>query len=71
MRAREAILRKRCGVGHSFDLAAGFKESEDPYDEYYTVVKANDCTKNISEPLFSAGLIDDNFEEKIKEVMKS
>ncbi|MEC8545047.1 MAG: DNA-3-methyladenine glycosylase I, partial [SAR324 cluster bacterium] len=45
LKKREAILRKRCGVGQDYDFRFSDKP-EDPFDEYYTVVKANDCTKN-------------------------
>lgn len=66
LEAREAILRKRCGVGRAYDFKLS-GEPEDPYDEFYTVVKANDCTKNISEPLFSAGLVGENWQERTEQ----
>ena len=66
IKAREAILRKRCGVGADYDFRVPDKPG-DPFDEYYTVVKANDCTKNISEPLFSAGLVRDDYVQKGEE----
>jgi hypothetical protein len=61
LKIREAVLRKRCGVGQDYDFNFS-KQPEDPYDEFYSKVKANDATKNISSPLFSAGLLNDDWD---------
>lgn len=70
MKAREAILRKRCGIGKEYDFQFSDRP-EDPFDEFYTVVKANDCTKNISEPLFSAGLLRDDWRERTEQTAQA
>ena len=54
---REAVLRKRCGVGPEYDYDNFDDASVDPYDSYHAFVRLNDYTKNISEPLFSSGLL--------------
>ena len=61
--AKEAVLRRRNGFGFSYDMqerSGGELGVSDPYSEFYTVVLANDYTKNISEPIHSSGLIDDS-----------
>lgn len=42
------------------ERSGGELGNSDPYSEFYTVVLANDYTKNISEPIHSSGLIDDD-----------
>ena len=68
---RQAILRKRTGYTAT-DMEMKPKNPNDgPYDEFYTVVKANDYTKNISEPLFSAGLVGEGYTERINQVLEN
>ena len=69
--SRQAILRRRLGYTSS-DMNDNGKikgPNDDPYDEFYTVVKANDYTKNISEPLFSAGLVADGYTERMNQAL--
>lgn len=54
---KEPVLKKRCGVGKEFDKIRVIDDQMDPYDSYHAFVKVNDYTKNISEPLFSSGLL--------------
>ena len=56
------MLKKRCGVGNEYDNLLGIDDNVlDPYDNYHAFVKVNDYTKNISEPLFSSGLLKPDF----------
>jgi len=57
-KAGASIDRKKSGAPAEAGSAESQQEEEGQYDDWFAVVKANDCTKNISEPLFSAGLLE-------------
>ena len=45
---------------------------KDPYDEYHAIVMSNDYTKNISQSIFTPGiLIKDNYEHRTPEAKQT